>query len=161
MSANIHNQSIPKEVIEQALGKVDEAIGILDSSLHTLTPDDRHKLLKMGDKSLAFVEKTSELASTNPQFCPSYLNIDDLNIDLADAVNLRTLENRLQQFFRRVEDTGMIAGSEAFVQALSYYNSVKQAAHDNIPGAQSLFEELKKRFVIGRPKKGTDQTTEV
>jgi hypothetical protein len=38
---------------------------------------------------------------------------------------------------------------------------VKQAAHDNIPGAQSLFDELKKRFVIGRPKKGTDQTTEV
>jgi hypothetical protein len=35
-----------------------------------------------------------------------------LNIDLADAVNLRTPENRLQQFFRKVEDAGMLAGSE-------------------------------------------------
>jgi hypothetical protein len=81
-----------------------------------------------------------------------------LNIGLAYAVNLRTPENHLQQFFRRIEATGMFAESEAFTQALSYYNSVKQAVRDDIPGAQSLFEKLKKRFVIGRPKKGTDQT---
>jgi hypothetical protein len=50
----------------------------------------------------------------------------------------------------------MLAGSEAFTQALIFYNSVKQAARDNVPGAQPLLDllkELKKRFVLGRPPK--------
>jgi hypothetical protein len=153
MSDNVHNQSIPKELVEQALRKVDEAMGLLDPFLYSLTPDNRQTMLKMGDKSLAFVEKAKELAVTNPQFCPSYLNIDDLDIDLADAVNLRTLDNRLQQFSCKIDDTVMLAGSEAYTQALSFYNSVKQAARDNVPGAQPLFEELKKRFILGRPRK--------
>jgi hypothetical protein len=152
MSSNIHTGSIPKDEVEQALGKIDEAFDILRPNLYSLTPDDRQKLLKMGDKSLAFVEKTGELAASNPQFAPSYFNLDEFNIDLADAVNLRTVANRLQQLSREVDDTAMLAGSEAFTQALSYYNSVKQAARDNIPGAQALFDELKKRFALGRPR---------
>jgi hypothetical protein len=40
---------------------------------------------------------------------------------------------------------------------LSFYNSVKQAARDNVPGAKVLFEELKKRFVTGRPRKNDAQ----
>ena len=157
MSNNIHNQSIPKDKIEIALGKIDEAKEVLRPYLYPLKPEDRQSMLKMGDKSLAFVEKTSELAANNPQFCPSYLNLDELNIDIADAVNLRALNNRLQQLSREIEDTIMLAGSEAFTQSLSFYNSVKQAARDNVPGAESLFEELKKRFTTGRPKKNAVQ----
>jgi hypothetical protein len=61
--------------------------------------------------------------------------------------------NPLQQLSREVDDTAMLAGSEAFTQTLSFYNSVKQAARDNQPGAQALFDELKKRFAVGRPGK--------
>ena len=139
------------------MGKIDEATEVLRPYLYPLKPEDRQSMLKMGDKSLAFVEKTSELAASNPQFCPSYLNLDELNIDIADAVNLRALNNRLQQLSREIEDTIMLAGSEAFTQSLSFYNSVKQAARDNVSGAESLFEELKKRFTTGRPKKNAVQ----
>jgi hypothetical protein len=40
----------------------------------------------------------------------------------------------------------MMAGSEAYVSALSYYNSVKTAAKMNVPGAKIIFEDLSKRF---------------
>jgi hypothetical protein len=150
-SNNIHNQSVPKDKVEEVLRKIDEAFEILRPFLHSLTTEDRQTILKMGDKSLAFVEKTSELAANNLEFCPSYFNLEELNIDLTDAVGLRTLSNRLQQFSREVDDTIMLAGHEAFVQALTFYNTVKQAARDNVTGAQSLFDELKKRFAIGRP----------
>jgi hypothetical protein len=158
MKSNIHTQSVPKELIDQALGKVDEVSASLDGYLYPLTSDDRHSILKMGDKSLPFVEKTSELAKANPQFCPSYFNLDDLNIDLADVVNLRVLLNRLQQLTREIEDTIMLAGSEAFTQSLSFYNAVKQAARDNVSGAEILLDELQKRFIItGRPKKNSEK----
>jgi hypothetical protein len=154
---NVHSQTIPKDIIDQALGKLDEGMKLLSPYLSPLTPDDRRTILKMGDKSLAFVEKASELAATNPQFCPSYFNLPDLNIDLADAVNLRVLVSRLEQIHREVDDTMMLAGNEAFTQALVFYNAVHQAAHNNVPGAQTLYDELKKRFAAGRPRKNAGE----
>ncbi|MDR2691097.1 MAG: hypothetical protein LBB73_02180 [Dysgonamonadaceae bacterium] len=155
--SNIHSQTIPKDLIDEFLMKLDEAVKPLRPYLSPLTPESRKTILKMGDKSLALVEKTSELAAVNPQFCPSYFNLSDLNIDLTDAVSLRVVVNRLEQITREVEDTMMIAGNEAFTQTLTFYNAVKQAARDNVPGAQALFDELKKRFAFGRPRKGDVQ----
>jgi hypothetical protein len=40
----------------------------------------------------------------------------------------------------------MTAGSEAYQAALIFYNSVKIAASQGIPGAKAVYEELKKRF---------------
>jgi hypothetical protein len=155
--SNLHSQTIPRDIIDQVLGKFDEGIALLRPYLNPLTPEDRRTILKMGDKSLALVEKTSELAATNPQFCPSYFSLADLNIDLTDAVNLRVLLNRLEQITREVDDTVMLAGNEAFTQTLIFYNAVRQAADDNVPGARALYDELKKRFVIGRPRKNVGQ----
>jgi hypothetical protein len=38
-------------------------------------------------------------------------------------------------------------------RALSFYGVVRQAAHDKISGALSVFDEPKKRFVLGRRPK--------
>lgn len=40
----------------------------------------------------------------------------------------------------------MAAGSEAYVAALSIYNLVKDAARKNVPGAQTIYDDLKQRF---------------
>jgi hypothetical protein len=40
------------------------------------------------------------------------------------TVNLRTPDNRLQQFYRKIDDTVMLAGSKAYTQALSFYKSI-------------------------------------
>ncbi len=45
-----------------------------------------------------------------------------------------------------LDDTVMEAGGESYVNALSYYNSVKQATKMNVPGAKSIYDDLKKRF---------------
>ena len=39
-----------------------------------------------------------------------------------------------------------LSGSEAYVASLAFYNSVKQAAKINIPGAKAISEDLKLRF---------------
>lgn len=45
-----------------------------------------------------------------------------------------------------VNDTEMISGSEAYVAALTYYNSVKAAAKRNVPSSKAISDDLKKRF---------------
>jgi hypothetical protein len=100
----------------------------------------------MGNKTLSFVEKALEYARRYPQLCPSYLNIKDFDIDMADAIGLRTVHISARQLFDNIDDTVMIAGSEAYKAALIFYNAVKAAAEQNIPGAKEIYSELKARF---------------
>jgi hypothetical protein len=44
----------------------------------------------------------------------------------------------------------MVAGSEAYLGALSYYNSVKYATKLNVADAKIIYEDLKQRFQKSR-----------
>jgi hypothetical protein len=100
----------------------------------------------MGEKTLSFVEKSHDFALQNPNFCPPYLDMEAFNADFADAHNLQTLNNTALQLHESTDDTAMLAGSEAYQAALIFYNSVKIAARQDIPGAKAVYEELRKRF---------------
>lgn len=143
---NIHNQSIPQEVLDQAQAKINEAGAILKPYTLSLTPDERKNILKMGDKSSAFVEKAFEYTKTNPEFIPTFMTAADFEIDLADSKNLVGSVSLATQLLYALDDTMMVAGSEAYYAALYYYKNVQQAAAMNIPGAKAIYEELKKRF---------------
>jgi hypothetical protein len=151
---NIHSQSIPELELKQILDKLDEAYDMLRPYLHALSVEQRSTMLRMGDKSLALVEKTAEQAEINPQFAPQYFSLADLRVDLSEAVALRRAVTRLQQITREVEDTMMLAGHEAFAQALVYYNAVKHAAANNASGAKPVYDELRKRYPGGSRSRG-------
>jgi hypothetical protein len=143
---NIHNQSIPEEVLTLVNAKIAEIILALKPYTITLSPDERHSMLKVGDKSISFVDKTYEFTKTNPEFVPAFMNVDEFVIDLADTKGLVGTSSMVTQLSNAIEDTIMSAGSEAYYAALYYYKSVQQAADMNIPGAKAICEELKKRF---------------
>ncbi|MDR1878978.1 MAG: hypothetical protein LBQ64_05375 [Bacteroidales bacterium] len=150
---NVHNKLIPADVLAEAQRKIDEAADILKPYLLALTPEERRTMLKMGDKTLSFVEKAYDYAVHNPSFLPHFLDISDFRIDREDILNLRTLNVSTNQLADGIDDTVMIAGSEAFQAAIIFYNSVKQAALHDIPGAKAIYEELKARFPGRRKKK--------
>jgi hypothetical protein len=56
------------------------------------------------------------------------------------------------QLKENIDDTELIAGSEAYQEALMFYNNVKLSAGQDVPGAKAVYEELKKRF--HRTKRG-------
>jgi hypothetical protein len=58
-----------------------------------------------------------------------------------------------------LDDTVMEAGGESYVNALSYYNSVKQVAKMNVPGAKSIHDDLKKRFEKTKSGNGVSTPT--
>jgi hypothetical protein len=57
-----------------------------------------------------------------------------------------------------VDDTTMLAGSEAYQAALVFYNSVKTAATHDVSGAKAVYDELKKRFPGGKRKSADEKT---
>lgn len=105
---------------------------VLGKYLIALTPDDRKALPKMSDGSLPFVKKALDYATTNPTFVPAYIDVPELKIDVDATEALLQIERPLEQLAQNVSDTIMLCGSEAFVAALTFYNSVKQAAKTKV-----------------------------
>ena len=55
---NSHTQSIPQNVLDEVKQKISESIALLNPYIVSLTPEERSDLAKLGDKTLAFVEKS-------------------------------------------------------------------------------------------------------
>lgn len=150
------------QISEADLKKVTDALKIVEDTLKpyliALTPTERKKNLKMGDKTIPFVEKVAEYAKSNPEFVPVFMNVQNLEIDLKAVDDLTKILRPAEQITMGINDTKLASGGEAYSNALMYYNSVKQAAKNNIPSAKTIFEDLKKRFEKIRAKKADTES---
>ena len=147
--------SIPEETIATVLKNLQDCKDLLQPYLHALTPEERHSILKMGDKTVATVMKTKDYVVTNPQFVPSYMNAAEFVADANVVSLLSPITNLAMQLSRNVEDTMMVAGSEALQEALVYYGQVKEAASKGVPSAGPIYEDLKQRFAKKTRKEQT------
>ncbi len=119
---------------------------ILGPILISLTPSEKQSMLMLGDKSISFVTKNLMYADQKPEFVPSYLNVDDWKIDMQARNDLAPYNAEIQELNSLLLDTIALCGNEAYLQALTYYNSVKQASKSNVPGAKPIYEDLKQQY---------------
>jgi hypothetical protein len=153
MKENLHTQAVPTKVLSEAQRKIEETITLLSPYLIALTPEDMKEMPKMGEKTVGFVDKAYDYAKQNPELVPPYLKMADFTADYADAHNLRIIHSMITQLEQGIDGIEIAAGSEAYQTALVFYHSAKTAASQNIPGANAIYEELKKRFPSTRRKK--------
>ena len=100
----------------------------------------------MGDKSVGFDDKCQGYMGSNPEFLPGF-------IQLAEIVKDRNLRAQMLQFVPQLrvlmdalEDTLTVVSSEIWMADLAYYQSVREAARRNRPGAELIYNDLKARF---------------
>lgn len=142
----------------EELKKINEAIKTLQDALLPklvkLSPEQRHEIVKMGDKTLAFVTKSYEYASQNPTLVPAYLDVNEMKNDLDAVETLRQIFNPLQEIAQDLEDSMMLSGSEAFIASLVFYNAVKGASKSKIGASEQIYNDLSQRFA--RPSRKKD-----
>lgn len=153
------NFSIPDEVIAQVKQQLTEVTTILKPYLIALTPAERQAIPKMSDKTVPFVEKTLDYCTSAPQFAPTFMDRDELAADMKVVNQLIPVFRVVKQLSDGLDDTSMQAGAESYVNALAYYNSVKMAAKNDVPGAKAIYEDLSKRFVKARSGNGSSPET--
>jgi hypothetical protein len=122
--------------------------------LITLSTEERRKLVKMGDKSLAFVNNSVTAAQSNREILPATFDVEELVQDYQLAAALTELLISVQQLAEQVDDTLMAVGSEAMTSSLTVYDYVKTASKKT-PGLKTVAEQLGERFkaIKGRPTK--------
>jgi hypothetical protein len=137
------------EQLEQIRTAITTLNTVLKPQLVQLGPQSRMELAKMGDKTIGFVSKTLEHARNNPDLTPRYFNLDDADIDFHAVTILREFSGSLGTLSEMLQDTMTLSGSEAYTASLAFYNSVKNAAKDEQPGAKLIYDDLKARFPRG------------
>ncbi|WP_202927847.1 hypothetical protein [Cyclobacterium roseum] len=141
------NNSISIQIPEAELTSIREALNTLKTTLGpyliALTPARRQTVPKMSDGTIPFVEKAMEYAQEDGQFLPPYVQLQEMEKDWMTVKNLMPVLRDLQQLESNLNDSVMMAGSEAYD---SYYNSVKYGARINVADAKVIYEDLRQRF---------------
>ena len=138
--------NIPAEVLTEALDHFKQGAALIDQYLTSLTPEDSKGLPKLGNKGYSFVTKGYEYLQLPATPVPSYVNKDEIGVDLAGYDTMRQFAQVIRPILDRIEDTMTLSGSEAFVGILSFYGYIKGAAKSGVSGAQTIYDDLSTRF---------------
>lgn len=138
---------IPLTVIAEVNQKLQDCKTLLAPYLQGLTTEERKALFKMGDKTVATVQKVKSYMETNPEFIPAYMDKTEFLKDESVVTSLTPIGNLATQLASDIEDTLTITGSEALMSALLYYGTAKEAADKGVTTAKPIYEDLSQRFV--------------
>ena len=147
-------QNVTATLKEADIKEIKAALQIIQQKLPfliTLSVDERRKLFKMGDKSLAFVNNSLTIAQSNRDILPASFDLDEFVRDYQLAATLTELLLGLRQMTEQVDDTLLAVGSEAMSSSLTVYDYVKTAAKKT-PGLKILAQQLGERFKAIRNK---------
>jgi len=137
---------VAQQEVDGIISEIAKLKSMLPAGLVTLTHEERRAYAKMGDKTIAFVEKALDYGRLYPHLVPVYINLDEMEKDIKTVRYLLTFLRSIEEMYSLLDDSTLLAGSEAYIAALSIYASVKDAAKRNIPGAKPASDDLKERF---------------
>lgn len=143
MTNNLVDATFPAEDQEwtlQTLKAINERLPFLIG----LTPEQRHDLAKMGDKTVAFVEKALRAADLNPTLIPASVDVAGLRKDVELVRGLMPVLDVLTKLRERVDDTVTESGSEAFAVALEIYQHLKASGKNT--GLDESLKDMGQRF---------------
>lgn len=149
------NIEIPQAIIDDVVAKLQECKTALAPYLQGLTAKERQEFFKMGDKTVATVQKTKTYVDTNPEFVPSYMDKTAFLNDVAVVTQLLPVVNLATQLATDADDTLLLAGSEALQSAMLYYGQIREANSKGVPTAKPIYQDLSERFKRGAYKNKT------
>ena len=147
--ANIVNQRLSAEITDAELAEVKHylaKIGNLLPFLTGLTVTERMELPKISVANKIFVEDVVTVANNNPHLVPNFISAPEMKKDLALYKQLDDILTEVNQLQEKLRDTQMLAGSEAYSSSLMTYKMIGMGADAGVPGADSLYDQLKQRF---------------
>jgi hypothetical protein len=143
---NEYSQAIPKEVYDKVHANLLECYNALKPFSVELTPTGREELPKMGLRNLGKVSSITNEMNVAPEYAPAMFSMAEVNKDLKVVNDLSPIATLITNIDMLVNDTMTLAGSEAYIGCMDYYNSVKRFASQDDPKAKAIYERLKPMF---------------
>ncbi|MEW7986285.1 MAG: hypothetical protein AB2805_02965 [Candidatus Thiodiazotropha sp.] len=109
-----------------------------------LSNGEKRKLNKMGDKSLAFVDRALGIARQNPEMLPGSFDLEELERDVSLYHAMLPIKIALSKLSELIDSTMMAVGSDAYNAALEVYAFAKMTG--GVSGLEDLRNSLGSRF---------------
>jgi hypothetical protein len=146
MSPDKFNVDIPDLVVTQILDLLNQVETKL-APFEVALPDDEQKHLpKISDESIPFAQKTNGYMDTDPAYNPAFVNVTETHKDFKNFTKVNPIYAKLSGLRNKVSKIQIASGSDAMIQFLGYYNSVRQASKNGVPGAKVIYDDLALRF---------------
>jgi hypothetical protein len=146
MQQNLISATLSNTVVAEVETHVKAIATLLAGVLQNLEAKDRQAMAKMGDKTLAFVQKALQYAGQDAAMLPSYISLPEAAADLALTRQLDGILKLMAPLCQSVQDTVMMAGSDCYIAGLGIYGHIKAAAANNVQGATAIAQDLSGRF---------------
>lgn len=126
-----------------------------------LTPEERKLLPKINVDNRMFIQDCiNEMKlPSSANIMPPYFKVLDVEVDLAMFDQCEILASRLTALAGKVDNTRILAGSEAFTSGLTFKKLADTAENAGVPGADQTARKLRERFKGQGPTgNGTEET---
>ena len=147
--ANLTNNRIDLVVKDAEITAVKDAMQTINDQLPFLiglTIEERESLNAIDVDNKIFAEDAFNSGLNNPDMLSKYISVEAMQSDLTLFDQLDELVGMAKQLLEKLEDTKLLAGSEAYTSALSLYKMFIGAADAGVPGADSIVQLLRQRF---------------
>lgn len=147
--ANLSNNRIDVIVKDPEIIAVKAAMQTINDSLPFLiglTKTERETMNAIDVDNKGFAEDALNAGINNPDMLSKYISVEAMQKDLTLYGQLDVLAGLTKQLLEKLEDTKLLAGSEAYTSALALYKMFIGAADAGVPGADSIVAVLRKRF---------------
>ena len=159
----VSNNRISYTMSEEQLTQVKAAFATINNFMAFLigiTPEERTALPKMSSGNKPFVQDAFLAIKNNPELFPSYMKEEEIRKDIVLFDQLAEIFSFSAQLNEKIKDTQIVAGSEAYVSALSIYRLMEAAAKAGVPGTDTIYDQLASRFANNGPSGSTNATPE-
>lgn len=158
--SNLTNNRLNITATAAQITAVKTAVQTINTSLPFLiglTTTERSSLPAINVNNKAFTEDAINAGVNNPTIVPTYLSLANMQNDLTLFTQLDELVGIVNQLCEKLEDTRLLAGSEAYVSALTLYKLFGSASDAGVAGTDAIVTQLKARFT-GQGGTGTAPT---
>jgi hypothetical protein len=132
------------------LAKVGEAGALLPFAIN-LTPTERRRIVSIGLERAGMLDDFSLAMTAHPTLVPSFVNMTEMNKDLALYRDLMPLAAASMELCEKLDDTMKAVSADLFVAFTAFYASVKEARRRNVPGSDAVYDVLAPYFARNTP----------
>lgn len=111
-----------------------------------LTTEERSSLPAIDVNNKTFTEDAISAGVNNAVLLPAYVSPTAMQTDLTLFSQMDELILLHNQLGEKLQDTQLLAGSEAYICALTLYKLFASAAEAGVAGSDAVYNQLKQRF---------------
>jgi hypothetical protein len=143
---NLIDLALPPDVLQNCQGALSLLIETLPLYLVDIGPDDRRRLAKGGPTSTDFVHRGMALIRAMPQYKPGFVEVDEFQRDLDAMELLDVMKDQLRKCLDLVEDSLMLARSDAYATVRAFYKALRAAEAIGSLDAKVAADDLASRL---------------